>query len=83
MDKQIIGIVAGVLTSSSIIPQLVKTIKTKEVADLSIYIFIILIAGNSLWGYYGILLKDIPLIATSIFSVVLNITMLILKIKYS
>lgn len=64
------------------LPQLIKTIKTKEVSDLSIYIFLMLVAGNSLWTYYGFLLKDTPIIATNIFSVLLNLSMLILKIKY-
>jgi MtN3 and saliva related transmembrane protein len=83
MSDQIIGIIAGVLTSSSMLPQLIKTIKTKEVSDISIYIFLMLITGNSLWAYYGFLHQDTPIIATNILSVLLNSIMLFLKIKLS
>jgi len=83
MNDQVLGIVAGVLTSGSMIPQLIKTVTTKDASNLSLLIFVILIAGNSIWGYYGFLKKDIPLIAASIFAVSINAVMLFLKIKFS
>ena len=41
----VLGLVARICTSSSIIPQLVKTIKTQ---DVSIFMFIVMLAGNAL-----------------------------------
>ncbi len=78
-----LGLAAGICTSSSIIPQLVTTIKKKRAADVSTFMFIVLLIGNGLWVYYGIDKKDVPIISTNIFSLVLNIIMLYLKIKYS
>ncbi|WP_207420922.1 SemiSWEET family sugar transporter [Desertivirga brevis] len=83
MSNEVIGIIAGVLTSASMLPQLIKTIKKKEASDLSAYIFIMLIVGTGLWAYYGVLKNDIPIIATNLFSVVLNGIGLFLKFKYS
>ena len=81
--EEITGLAAGVLTAASMLPQLIKTIKTKEVKELSIYIFILLIAGTGLWAYYGVLKKDCPLIITNAFSFLLNSVMLGLKIAWT
>jgi len=83
MKTELIGLVAGILTACSILPQLVKTIKEHSTDGISIFIFIILMAGTAMWVYYGILRDDFPLIITNGFSFVLNTVMLVLKIKYS
>lgn len=78
-----LGLAAGILTASSLLPQLITTIKKKKAADVSLLMFIVLLIGNSLWIWYGLEKEDLPIIATNIFSLSLNIIMLILKIKYS
>lgn len=83
LKTEIIGLVAGILTSSSMIPQVVKTIKMKEAKDISVIMFIALMAGTGLWCYYGIIKNDMPIIITNGFSCSLNGFMLLLKIKYS
>lgn len=77
-----LGLAAGICTSSSVIPQLVTTIKKKKASDVSALMFIVLLTGNALWVYYGIDKKDIPIISTNIFTLLLNIIMLYLKVKY-
>lgn len=79
---EIAGLAAGICTSSSILPQLITTIKKKKASQVSTAMFIVLLSGNALWVYYGIEKKDIPIIATNIFTVCLNIAMLILKFKF-
>ena len=83
MDKtQLIGITAGVLTSISMLPQLIKIIKEKKAQDVSVLMLVVLIIGLGLWVWYGVIRKDMPLIVTNAFSVLLNITVLIFRIKY-
>lgn len=79
----VIGIVAGVFTSVSLLPQLIKIVREKRVEELSMSMFISLLIGLSLWVYYGILRKDMPIIVTNGFSVLLNICILFLRFKYS
>jgi MtN3 and saliva related transmembrane protein len=79
---QILGLAAGICTSFSVIPQLVKTIQEKKASDVSWIMFIVLIVGNSLWIYYGCSKSDIPIISTNIFSLLLNTAMLFCKWKY-
>ncbi len=82
-STSILGIVAGLFTASSLLPQLIKIIKEKKVEDLSIGMFVTLMVGLGLWVTYGFLKNDLPIIATNIFSLMLNISILILRFKYS
>ncbi|RRN76985.1 hypothetical protein EIM50_21895 [Pseudoxanthomonas sp. SGD-10] len=83
MDKQIIGIVAGILTSTSLIPQAVKSWKDKKASDVSYLMFFILLAGNGLWAWYGILLQDWPIIITNAFAFLMDLLMISLKWKFA
>ncbi|MEJ7560623.1 MAG: SemiSWEET transporter [Pedobacter sp.] len=78
----ILGIVAGILTSSSIIPQIVTTLKKKKAGDVSLFMFIVMMSGNALWIYYGFSKSDIAIISTNFLSLALNIVMLILKFRF-
>ena len=80
---QWIGIAAGVLTSISMLPQLIKMIKEKKAHDVSIVMLLVLIAGLALWAVYGFMREDWPIIVTNCFSFLLNILVLGLRIKYS
>lgn len=79
---QIIGVMAGLCTSSATIPQIVKTLKTREAKDVSLIMFLVLMLGNVLWIYYGITKSDSPIIATSCLALALNIAMFGLALKY-
>lgn len=80
--EQVIGIAAGVLTSLSMLPQVIKTIREKEAAQVSIMMLLVLIAGISLWIWYGLLKDDYPIIITNCFSLLINLTMAGLRIRY-
>jgi MtN3 and saliva related transmembrane protein len=78
-----IGIVAGILTSVSMLPQLIKILKEKDAQNVSIVMIIVLICGLSVWIVYGVMREDWPLIVTNSFSVLVNTLILIFRIKYS
>ena len=80
---QWVGVGAGILTAFSMLPQLIKVIKEKKAEEISITMVIVLIAGLSLWVAYGVLKEDWPLIITNSFSVLVNILLLIFRLKYS
>jgi MtN3 and saliva related transmembrane protein len=79
---QIVGIAAGICTSVSLLPQLIKIIRHKKAEDISLFYLIILLCGLSLWVWYGFLRDDVPIIATNSFSLILNIAIIILGVKY-
>jgi MtN3 and saliva related transmembrane protein len=79
---QIIGLAAGICTAASMLPQVIKTIKDKKAEDVSMLMLIILMTGLILWVIYGIKRNDMPIILTNSFSLLVNITMMALRIKY-
>jgi MtN3 and saliva related transmembrane protein len=83
MNDQIIGITAGILTSTSMIPQLYKTIKERDAENISPFMIIILLCGTGLWTYYGILKDDYPIIITNAFSCLVNASMLFCKFYFN
>jgi MtN3 and saliva related transmembrane protein len=82
MDENAIGIAAGICTAISLLPQIIKVIREKKTEDISIFYLLVLLVGLALWTYYGFLKDDLPIIATNMFSMVLNITMIGLGLYY-
>lgn len=80
--EQIIGLIAGICTTIAVIPQIIKSWKTKKVKDVSPFMFTILLVGVFLWVVYGITQNDLPIIATNGVSLGLNSFMMYLMLKY-
>ena len=78
----IIGIVAGILVLSSFIPQLIKAYKTKKMSDVSIHLMILIASGMFLWVIYGLIRSDPVIIGTNATGFALNITLLVMKLRY-
>lgn len=82
MDDQIIGFIAGILTTVAVLPQLIKSWKTKKVMDISPFMFVLLLGGVGMWVVYGILKMDYPIIITNGISFLLNLSMLLIMLLY-
>jgi MtN3 and saliva related transmembrane protein len=80
---QFIGIGAGILTSVSMLPQIIKTFKEKKAEDLSLVMILVLMSGIGCWIGYGILRNDLPIIFTNCFSIILNAILLFFRFKYA
>ena len=80
---EIVGLIAGAVTSLGYIPQLIKGYKTKKLEDVSYYMPGILAVGMSLWMFYGILIDAIAVIVANIFGVFCSILLIIMKYFYS
>lgn len=77
-----IGIFAGICTSFSLLPQLVKIIKEKRAEDISYLMLFILLTGLGSWVWYGIVKEDLPIIVTNSFSFLVNVLVIVFSIKY-
>jgi MtN3 and saliva related transmembrane protein len=77
-----IGLVAGLLTTSAFIPQVLKIYRTKSGKDISARMFSLFSAGIVLWLIYGILLRSMPLILSNVITLSLSLTIIALKIRY-
>ena len=78
----LIGALAGILTTTAFLPQVIKTWKTKQTKDISLGMFAILTIGVVLWLVYGILINSLPVIIANVVTFILALAILILKIRY-
>ena len=77
-----IGITAGVLTTASFIPQVLKIWETKSSKDISLGMFFVLGIGICLWIIYGIMANALPVILANSVTILLIIIIITLKLKY-
>ena len=76
------GLVAGFLTTGSFLPQIIKTIRTKDTRNISLMMYIFYVIGVVLWLMYGYVINDAVLLITNSFSLLFGIILLIMKIRY-
>jgi MtN3 and saliva related transmembrane protein len=81
-STEIIGLVAAVLTTSAFVPQVVQTMKTKDVSGISLPMYIVLCTGICLWLTYGLINNQISVIAANGITLILALAVLFLKLKY-
>ena len=79
---EIIGFAAGTLTTIALLPQVIKAWKTKLTRDVSLLWAVALTIGVFLWLIYGVFIKSLPIIIANVFTFILAVTVLVLKIKY-
>ena len=80
---QLIGPVGALLTTISFIPQVLQVIKTKDVSDISLGMYIIFVLGVILWTAYGFILHDITIILSNGITTVLSGIILYYKYRES
>lgn len=78
----ILGLIAAVFTTTSFLPQAVKTIRTKNTKDISLAMYLIFSSGVLLWLLYGIFIKDFPVIIANAVTLVFALIILAYKLKY-
>ncbi|MBI4835222.1 MAG: SemiSWEET transporter [Planctomycetes bacterium] len=78
----ILGLLAGILTTFSFLPQAIKSWRSRHTKDISLLTFSTLAIGVALWLGYGIIKKDLPIILANAVSLLLVLSILSLKIRY-
>ncbi|VVB98664.1 PQ loop repeat protein [uncultured archaeon] len=79
---QVIGLVAAFLTTIAVVPQAIKTFKTRSAKDLSLKMLLAVTAGVFCWLIYGLMINDFPLIAANIVTFCLYLALLYFRLTY-
>lgn len=82
MNIEMIGYLAGGMIAISLLPQIVKSWKTKSTNDLSLSWGLISVAGQILWLIYGLGISSQSLAVMSSVTLTMAVIMLIMKITY-
>jgi MtN3 and saliva related transmembrane protein len=79
---ELIGLLAGICTTLSLVPQLHRIWKAKRAHDLSLAMFFVFGVGVALWLLYGIGIRSFAVITTNSMSLVLVIAIFSLAVHY-
>jgi MtN3 and saliva related transmembrane protein len=78
----IIGFAAAFCTTTSFLPQAIKTIRTKDTSGISLYMYILFTTGTVLWMLFGIFSNNLPVMIANIITTGFAAVILYYKIKY-
>jgi MtN3 and saliva related transmembrane protein len=81
-DANLLGMAAGTLTTVAFVPQVLKTWRSKSAGDVSYGMFLIFSSGVFLWLLYGLAIGATPIVVANAVTLVLALTMLVLKRLY-
>jgi MtN3 and saliva related transmembrane protein len=79
--NSVIGLFAAILTSTSFLPQALKTIRTKDTSSISLSMYILFTLGTLLWFIYGLATNNFPVWLANGFTLILASIILYFKIK--
>ncbi len=82
MALEFVGYLGGFLIAIALIPQLIKTWKTKSAKDLSLLWTTISLIGLILYGIYAEINSIYPLFTFATIESVMIVVLILLKIKY-
>lgn len=77
-----IGLAAAFVTTFCWLPQAIRIIRTRDTRAISLAAYGAFTLGIALWLLYGISLGDLPLILSNTVTLVLQLTIVGLKIRY-
>ena len=78
----IISWLAVILSSIQLIPQTIKSLKTKETKDVSLFTFLIIMGASASWIIHGIYRSDVAIITANVIAFISATIIVILKFKY-
>ncbi len=80
---EILGLIAGAITTGSFIPQVIRVFKIKSARDISLSFILAFVVGDSLWLAYGIYINQLPIIFWNVLAIIFALVLLFGKLKYS
>ena len=80
--SDLLGYLAGTLTTAALVPQVWRTFRTKDVSGISLRMYTIFTIGIAVWLAYGFLLQETPMLVANSVSLVLACAVLAMKLKY-
>jgi MtN3 and saliva related transmembrane protein len=78
----VLGLVAGAITTGSFLPQVIRVYKLKSAREISLFFTILFVIGGLLWLSYGIYLRSFPIIFWNTLGCIFSAALLIGKLRY-
>ena len=78
----VVGSAAAVLTTLSFLPQVLRTLKTRDVSGISLVMYSAFTVGVALWLVYGLLLGSWPIVIANVITVMLALAIVVMKLVF-
>lgn len=82
MEPELLGYIAGILTTIAFLPQAVRLIRTRQARDISLTWAVTMTAGVFFWLCYGIARESISMISANSITLLLLLVILFIKLRY-
>jgi len=82
MSADVVGMLAGLLTTAAFLPQAWRIWHTRSTRDLSLLMYAVFTAGVGLWFAYGIMIGALPIIVTNGVTLLLSGAILAMKLRF-
>jgi len=79
----IIGYLAAFFGTILMLPQAIKTYRTRHVSDISLVMLVVYIINCMLWGVYGYFMHSGPMLICNGLALIIGFLMLSMKIIFS
>ena len=80
--SDLIGMIAGTLTTIAFVPQVWRVWKTRSTSDISLGMYLVFTTGVVFWLAYGLILGAWPIIVANVVTLALTGTVLALKLRH-
>lgn len=77
----VVGLIAAGLTTLSFVPQVMRTLRTRDTQAISLWMYVLFTVGVFLWLIYGVVLALWPVVIANGVTLVLAVAILVLKIR--
>ncbi len=82
LAADVVGVAAGICSMSSFVPQIVKIVRERNAASVSLHMYLVTVAGFILWIGYGVLLHSWPVWLSNAVNLALAAAILGLRLRY-
>lgn len=79
---QLLGFAAATCTTAAFLPQVLRTVRTRDTAGISLWMYLIFSTGIVLWLAYGLAIGDWPIIVANTATLLLSLPILALKLRH-
>ena len=81
--SDVLGYAAATLTTASFVPQVWRTLRTRDVSGISLKMYSLFTLGIAVWLAYGIVLKQTPMLVANSVSLVLACAVLVMRVRFA
>lgn len=79
--EELVGYIAGTCTTLAFVPQVLKTVRTRDVSGIDLRMFVIFATGVCLWLAYGIMTGSRPVTVFNAITLVLVCTQIAMIVR--